>query len=64
MVVVSGRQSPQPGVVGDANPLAFDELAEEGELLFIGHEVWGAANLSLGDEHFQMSHDLVFELLV
>jgi hypothetical protein len=50
--------------MGYVNSLAFDELAEEGELLVIGHDVWGTANLSFGDEHFQMSHDFVFQLLV
>ena len=48
----------------DAGHLAFNELAKERELLLIGHDVWGAANLSLCDEHFQMGHDLVFQLLV
>ena len=46
------------------SPLTFDELAEEGEFLVIGHDIWGTANLSLCDEHFQMGHDFVFELLL
>ena len=48
----------------DVSGLAFDELSEEGEILVIWHDVRRAANLALCDEHFQMSHDLVFELLV
>ena len=48
----------------DAGHLAFNELAKERELLLIGHDVWGTTNLSLCDEHFQMGHDLVFQLLV
>jgi len=50
--------------VRDAGHLAFNELSKEWELLFIGHDVWGATNLPLCDEHFQMGHDLVFQLLV
>jgi len=50
--------------VRSASPLAFDELAKEGEFLVIGHDVWGTANLSLCDEHLQMGHDLVFKLLL
>lgn len=48
----------------DVSRLTFNELAEEGELLVIGHDVRRATNLSLCDEHFQMGHDLVFELLM
>lgn len=44
--------------------MTFDELAEEGELLVMGHDVWGTANFTLCDEHFQMDHDFVFELLL
>ena len=47
----------------DVSRLPFNELAKEGELLVVGHDIWGATNLALCDEHFQMSHDLVFELL-
>ena len=47
----------------DVSRLTFDELAEEGELLVIRHDVRGTANLPLCDEHFQMGHHLVFQLL-
>ena len=50
--------------MGDVSGLAFDELSEEGEILVVCHDVRGAANLPLCDEHLQMGHDLVFELLV
>ena len=48
----------------DVSSLTFDELAEEREVLVIGHDVRGTANLPLCDEHLQMSHDFVFELLI
>jgi len=64
LLLVSGGQSSQPGVVRDVTGLSFDELAEKRELLVVGHGIRRAANLALCDEHFQMSHDLVFELLV
>jgi hypothetical protein len=32
--------------------------------LVIGHDVRGTANLPFGDEHLQMGHDFVFELLI
>lgn len=64
VMFISGGQSSQPGVVRDASSLTFDELAEEGEVLFIGHDVGGTANLPLCDEHLQMGHDFVFELLI
>ena len=47
----------------DASPLTLDELSKEGELLVVGHDVGGTTNLALCDEHFQMGHDFVFELL-
>ena len=47
----------------DVSRLPLNELAKKRELLLVGHDIWGAANLSLCDEHFQMGHDLVFELL-
>ena len=64
LVFISGGQSSQPGVVRDVSSLTFDELAEEGEVLVIGHDVRGTANLPLCDEHLQMGHDFVFELLI
>ena len=63
LMFISGGQSSQPGVVRYVRSLTFDELSEERELLVIGHDVWGTANLSLCDEHFQMGHDFVFQLL-
>jgi len=63
LMLSSGGQSSQPGVVRDVGHLAFDELAKEWELLVIGHDIWRAPNLSLCDEHLQMGHDLVFQLL-
>lgn len=47
----------------DVSRLPLNELAKEGELLVVRHDIWGATNLALCDEHFQVSHDLVFELL-
>jgi hypothetical protein len=64
LVFISGGQSSQPGVVWDVSSLTFDELAEEGEILFFGHDVRGTANLPLCDEHLQMGHNFVFELLM
>lgn len=64
LMFISGGQSSQPGVVGDVSSLTFDELAEEREFLVIGHDVRGTTNLPFGDEHLQMGHDFVFELLI
>lgn len=64
LMFVSGGETSQPGVVRDVSGLAFDELAEEGEILVIGHDVRGATDFTLCDEHFQVGHDLVFQLLV
>ena len=64
VMFISGGQSSQPGVVRDVSSLAFNELAEEGKFLVIGHDVRGTANFPLGDEHLQMGHDFVFELLI
>jgi len=64
LLPVSGGQTLQPGVVRDVGGLAFNELVEERGLLVVMHGIRKIANLPLGDEHFQTSHDLVFELLV
>ena len=53
----------ETGVVGDACCLAFDELAEEGELYVIGHDVWGTLDVSALHEELEVGHDLVLELL-
>ena len=63
LMFISRGETSLPGVVRDVSGLPFDELAEEGEILVIGHDVRGTADFALGDEHFQMGHDLVFELL-
>ena len=47
----------------DASGLSLDELAEEGELDVIGHQVGRALDLPLLHEHLEMRHDLVLELL-
>ena len=53
----------ETGVVGDAGCLALDELAEEGELNVIGHDVGGTLDVSALHEELEVGHDLVLELL-
>jgi hypothetical protein len=53
----------EAGIVGDADCLALDELAEEGELDVIGHDVGRTLDVSALHEELEVGHDLVLELL-
>jgi len=58
--LVSGGQSSRPGVLRDVGRVAFNELAEEGELMVARHGIWRTANLPLCNEYL----DLALESLV
>ena len=53
----------EAGVVWDASCLTFDELAEEGELDVVGHDVGWTLDVATLHEKLEVGHDLVLELL-
>ena len=56
-------QVSEPRVVRDTSIVALDELAEEGQLDLVWHDVGRALDVALLHEELEVAHRLVLELL-